>query len=193
MNKIIIAGQVASKPTFSHEFCGEKFYQCEVITARKSETYDIIPCVISEALLPRINNKVAINGEIRSRNIILNNKNKTQLYVFAFELFDYEKDENYVELEGNICVQPTYRQTPLGQREVSDVIIASNRERNGKSDYIPCICWGRTAVRMSELPVGTKVSLTGRFQSRTYTKAISDTEMEIRTAYELSANVLEVL
>ena len=104
----------------------------------------------------------------------------------------YEEDENNVELDGFICKEPTYRETPLG-RQVSDLIIASNRERNFKSDYIPCIAWGRNAIRTSELNVGTRVKVLGRLQSREYNKRLGDETYEARTAYELSSSMVSVV
>ena len=194
MNKIILAGLVTEEPTFSHEVHGEKFYRFSLSSSRMSGTNDILPCTVSEILKKDIEEgtEIKVLGEIRTRNVHENDKNHLEITVFVKEVLSYEKDENNVELDGFICKEPTYRETPLG-RQVSDLIIASNRERNLKSDYIPCIAWGRNAIRASEFNVGTRVKVLGRLQSREYKKKIDDGIYEARTAYELSSAVVDVV
>ena len=194
MNKIILAGLVTEEPTFSHEVHGEKFYRFSLSSSRMSGTNDILPCTVSEILKKDIEEgtEIKVLGEIRTRNVHENDKNHLEITVFVKEVLSYEKDENNVELDGFICKEPTYRETPLG-RQVSDLIIASNRERNFKSDYIPCIAWGRNAIRTSELNVGTRVKVLGRLQSREYKKKIDDETYEARTAYELSSSMVSVV
>ena len=119
-------------------------------------------------------------------------KSHLEVTVFVKEVLLYEKDENNVELDGFICKEPVYRETPFG-RQITDLIVASNRERNFKSDYIPCIAWGRNAIRASEFNVGTRVKVLGRLQSREYKKKIDDGTYEVRTAYELSAYMIDVV
>lgn len=194
MNKIVLAGLVTEEPIFSHEVHGEKFYRFSLSSSRMSGTNDILPCTVSEILKKDIEEgtEIKVLGEIRTRNVHENDKNHLEITVFVKEVLSYEKDENNVELDGFICKEPTYRETPLG-RQVSDLIIASNRERNFKSDYIPCIAWGRNAIRTSELNVGTRVKVFGRLQSRGYTKRLDDETGEVRVAYELSANRVDVV
>ena len=194
MNKIVLAGLVTEEPTFSHEVHGEKFYRFRLLSSRQSGNCDILMCTVPEIIKNGINegNKVKVFGEIRTRNVNEADKSHLEVTVFVKEVLLYEEDENNVELDGFICKEPTYRETPLG-RQVSDLIIASNRERNFKSDYIPCIAWGRNAIRTSELNVGTRVKVLGRLQSREYNKRLGDGTYEVRIAYELSSAVVDVV
>lgn len=194
MNKIVLAGLVTEEPTFSHEVHGEKFYRFRLLSSRQSGNCDILLCIVPEIIKNGISegNKVKVFGEIRTRNVHENDKNHLEITVFVKEVLLYEEDENNVELDGFICKEPTYRETPFG-RQITDLIVASNRERNFKSDYIPCITWGRNAIRASEFDVGTRVKVLGRLQSREYKKKIDDATYEVRTAYELSAYMIDVV
>ena len=194
MNKIILSGKVTDEPTFSHEVHGEKFYRFRLLSSRKSGNCDILVCIVPESIKNGINegNMVKVLGEIRTRNAHEDGKNHLEVTVFVKEVLSYEEDENNVELYGFICKEPTYRVTPFG-RQITDLIVASNRERNFKSDYIPCIAWGRNAIRTSEFYVGTRVKVLGRLQSREYKKKIDDGIYEVRTAYELSASMIDVV
>lgn len=193
MNKIVLAGTVVDEPTFSHEVYGEKFYLFRLSISRKSGTQDVLPCVVSEILKKDIEAgaEIKVLGEIRTRNIHENNQSHLEITVFAKNIFPYEEDENYVEVDGFLCKQPIYRETPLG-RQVTDLLIASNRPY-GKSDYIPTIAWGRMAIKSSEFEVATRVKVFGRLQSREYVKRIEDGTEETRFAYELSANRVDVV
>ena len=124
---------------------------------------------------------MTIRGEIRTRNYCdENKKTHCEVYVFVKETIEYgEYDDNKVTIDGFICKTAIYRETPLG-REICDLLVASNRNCR-KSDYIPCIAWGRNAKRISSNGVGTKIHIDGRLQSRIYTK-----DGEDRTAYEVS-------
>ena len=194
MNKIVLAGLVTEEPTFSHEVHGEKFYRFSLSSSRMSGTNDILPCTVSEILKKDIEEgtEIKVFGEIRTRNVHEDDKNHLEITVFVKEVLLYEEDENNVELDGFICKEPTYRETPFG-RQITDLIVASNRERNFKSDYIPCIAWGRNAIRTSELNIGTRVKALGRLQSREYNKRLGDETYEVRTAYELSAAMVDVV
>lgn len=193
MNKIILAGIISSPMMFSHECNGEKFNSFNMSINRKSGVLDIVHCIVPEITV--LNNfeykdKVKIIGEIRTRNVENNGKKHVEIYVFVNEIMRYEgKHKNYVDLEGFLCKEPVYRTTPLG-REITDIIIACNRKFQ-KSDYIPCIAWGRNAARSSKMSIGTKVSIQGRLQSREYTKSYDDGTSEIRTVYELCVTRLE--
>ena len=194
MNKIVLAGLVTEEPTFSHEVHGEKFYRFFLSSSRQSGYCDVLMCTVPEIIKNGINegNMVKVLGEIRTRNVHENDKNHLEITVFVKEVLLYEEDENNVELDGFICKEPKYRETPFG-RQITDLIVASNRERNFKSDYIPCIAWGRNAIRTSEFNVGTRVKVLGRLQSREYKKKIDDGTYEVRTAYELSAYMIDVV
>ena len=193
MNKIILSGTVTDEPTFSHEVHGEKFYRFRLLSSRQSGNCDILMCTVPEIIKNGINegNMVKVFGEIRTRNVHENDKNHLEITVFVKEVLSYEKDENNVELDGFICKEPVYRKTPFG-RQITDLMVASNREYF-KSDYIPCIAWGRNAIRASEFNIGTRVKVLGRLQSREYKKKIDDGIYEVRTAYELSAYMIDVV
>lgn len=199
-NQVIMAGEVVSEFLFSHEVFGEGFYMLEISVRRLSNSYDIIPLMISERLID-VNQDyrgemIEVAGQFRSYNRHEEKKNRLVLSVFVRELaFVDEEPEssrtNQIFLEGYICKDPIYRKTPLG-REIADLLVAVNRPY-GKSDYIPCICWGRNARYASGFEVGTHIELWGRIQSREYTKKLSEESVEKRVAYEVSVSKLEML
>ena len=196
MNSITLSGVITKEPIFSHEVYGEKFFEFEVSSSRKSGTVDTLFVCASETLLTSndvVGAKIKIIGEIRTRNIHEEEKNRVQVFVFAREVLTYNSthDENCVELEGYICKQPKYRETPLG-REIADVLVACNRPY-GKSDYIPTVAWGRNARRVGDMSVADKINVNGRLQSREYTKHYDDGTEEVKVTYELSANMVELI
>ena len=197
-NKVSVIGEIMSGCTFSHEVFGEGFYLVNVAVNRLSEQADIIPLMISERLLDvkedYIGCTVEAIGQFRSYNRHEGIKNRLVLSVFVREIHFMEKFTDYTKtnqifLDGYICKAPVYRKTPLG-REIADLLLAVNRPY-GKSDYIPCIAWGRNARFASGFEVGTRVRVWGRVQSREYTKKLSETECEKRVAYEVSISKLE--
>ena len=197
-NKVSVIGEIVSGFTFSHEVFGEGFYMVELAVNRLSEQVDVIPLMFSERLLDVDRNyegcTVEAIGQFRSYNRHEGAKNRLVLSVFVREInfleefTDYTKT-NQIFLDGYICKEPVYRKTPLG-REIADLLLAVNRPY-GKSDYIPCISWGRNARYASGFQVGVRVRVWGRVQSREYTKKLSDTECEKRVAYEVSVSKLE--
>ena len=203
-NSLILVGRVADDKKFSHEIYDEKFYTFNLSVARLSGNTDLIPITISERLFKdedlTIGNQIKIEGQFRSYNTYENEKNRLYLTVFVkeFELLEEQdedidsKDEltNEISLVGYICKPPIYRQTPFG-REISDILIAVNRAYN-KSDYIPCIAWGRNARFCQNMEVGTEVKIVGRVQSRAYEKKHEDGTTETRVAYEVSIASMEV-
>lgn len=201
-NHLVLVGKVTSEKRFSHEIYGEKFYIFDLSVPRLSGNADIIPVTISERLLTikdlEIGNKLEIDGQFRSYNAYDQEKNRLILTVFAKDIQFLENQEeantetvsNEVTLDGYICKKPIYRKTPFG-REISDILLAVNRAYN-KSDYIPCIAWGRTARFCENIPVGTEVKIIGRVQSREYEKKHEDGTVEKRVAYEVSVSSLEV-
>lgn len=190
MNRIKLAGCIISKPEYSHTVAWEKFYKFQLETYRTSGTTDVLNCIVSETMVSGLREdlQIEICGEIRTRNEWNGEEKHCRIEVFVFKLNEYSGyDANEVEMHGFICKKPYYRETPLG-REICDLLIASNRERVGKSDYIPSICWKRLAQKMQSMPVGTEINVIGRLQSREYTKKLSDDSVETRIAYELSCN-----
>ncbi len=190
-NRVYLCGKIASEPVFSHEVYGEGFYDINLQVNRLSEQFDIIPITISERLFKdvdlRIGRELAVSGQFRSYNKFVDGKSKLMLTVFVREILEPKPEQNcnIIELTGYICKEPVYRTTPF-KREICDVLLAVNRAYN-KSDYLPCIAWGRNARFVSGLAVGDKLYLTGRIQSRTYQKRIED-NVETRIAYEVSVS-----
>ena len=205
-NHIILVGKVTSDKVFSHEVYGERFYVFKMEIPRLSGTSDIIPITISERLLNedlKIGEKIVVKGQFRSYNTYIDNKNRLILTVFAKDVitedhFTEEQEElekqnvsNEVILNGYICKAPIYRQTPF-KREIADILLAVNRAYN-KSDYIPCIAWGRNARYCQNVEVGTCVRIVGRVQSRLYEKKHEDGTVEERVAYEVSIGSMEIV
>ena len=198
-NQVTIMGEVVGEFAFSHEIFGEGFYMIDVEVARLSESFDVIPVMVSERLLD-VNADyrgkfLCITGQFRSYNRQEEKKNKLVLSVFAREIEFLDEIEesartNQIYLDGFICKEPIYRKTPLG-REIADLLLAVNRPY-GKSDYIPCICWGRNARYVSNFEVGARCLVWGRIQSREYMKKISEDMTEKRVAYEVSVSKLEL-
>ena len=197
-NQVTIMGKVATEFSFSHEVFGEGFYMVEVEVKRLSNSEDRIPLMISERLIDVTQDYtgeyIMVHGQFRSYNRHEEQKNRLVLSVFVREISFMEEEpdgtkNNSIWLDGYICKEPIYWKTPLG-REIADLLLAVNRPY-GKSDYIPCICWGRNARYASGFEVGEHVQLLGRIQSREYVKRISDTETEKRVAYEVSVSKLE--
>lgn len=208
-NHLVLVGKVTSDKTYSHEIYGEKFYIFDLEVPRLSSAVDIIPITVSERLLTDLNleigTKLSIEGQFRSYNSYQNERNKLILTVFAkdiVEIKDEPKKEdseeekkdvvtNEVTLSGYVCKKPIYRQTPF-DREISDLLLAVNRAYN-KSDYIPCIAWGRNARFCQNIEVGTEVKIVGRVQSRKYEKKFEDGTSETRIAYEVSISSMEII
>jgi primosomal replication protein N len=199
-NQVSIAGEVISDFTFSHDVFGEGFYVLEVVVSRLSNSYDMIPVMVSERLIDVKQDYkgkfVEVLGQFRSYNRHEESKNKLVLSVFAREVkmvdeLSENAKPNHIFLDGFVCKPPIYRKTPLG-REIADVLLAVNRPY-GKSDYIPCICWGRNARFAETFTVGGHVQIWGRIQSREYQKKITDVDFEKRVAYEVSVSKLEYL
>jgi single-stranded DNA-binding protein len=199
-NQVSIVGEIASGFEFSHEVFGEGFYMVDILVKRLSDSADRIPLMVSERLFDvqqdYVGRQVLVSGQFRSYNRHDEKKNKLVLSVFVREISFVEEGQeaiktNQIFLDGYICKPPVYRKTPLG-REIADLLLAVNRPY-GKSDYIPCICWGRNARFGSTFEVGGHAQVWGRIQSREYMKKISETESEKRVAYEISVSKLEYI
>lgn len=188
-NRVTVSGEVASEPKFSHEVYGENFFEFDLKITRLSDTYDIVPITISEKLMYgndiRVGNLISGNGQFRSYNKLEDGKSKLILTVFLRDLVPYDSCENpnLIEITGYVCKEPVFRVTPF-KREICDVLLAVNRTYN-KSDYLPCIAWGRNARFVRDFHVGDRVIVSGRIQSREYQKKIGE-EIVTRTAYEVS-------
>jgi single-stranded DNA-binding protein len=186
-NLLMIKGKIVQKPQFSHSVLGEGFFETKVQVNRLSTEVDILPVTISERLLGDLSegDEIAIKGQFRSYNKVDNGKSKLMLTAFAREVVDPSEltATNNIEMTGYICKEPVYRTTPFG-REIADVLLAVNRAYN-KSDYLPCIAWGRNARFAKDLQVGSRVQIKGRVQSRTYQKKDGENVIE-KTAYEIS-------
>ena len=195
-NSVTISGMVTSEPVFSHEIYGEKFYEVTLAVKRLSGMDDYLPISVSEHLLGvafHEGQMVTVAGQFRSYNKTVGDKSKLMLTVFVRDVlpFDETINPNTLELTGYICKPPIYRTTPFN-REICDVLIAVNRQYN-KSDYIPCIVWGRNARFAGGLSVGEHINVVGRVQSRNYQKKLPDDTVVTRTAYEVSVSKITVI
>ncbi len=199
-NRVEVTGVILEHLEFSYEVSGERVLQTKIRSERLSDQSDIVPVLIPERLTEEktfdIGVRVRIWGQFRSYNRHeKKRKSRLILSVYALEIekitdeLTEEAPENMVELAGFLCKKPVYRKTPLG-REISDVLLAVNRE-SGKSDYIPCICWGINARAVKGLGVGDQLHLLGRIQSRKYQKKQADGTVSDRIAYEVSVGKLE--
>lgn len=207
-NITTLVGKIVSDCNFSHQIYGEDFYTFEIEVSRLSDTFDKLPVTVSERLIDKTMFKVGavvqVQGQIRSYNNLVDQRNHLVLTVFAKELnymdFDTEQNPNLVNLNGFICKKPIYRKTPFG-REICDILLAVNRSYN-KSDYIPCIIWGRNAKFADTLEISSNIKITGRMQSRVYSKKINvqdENSSELvettiqKIAYEISVSKLEIV
>lgn len=195
-NKLRLTGTVTERPVYSHEVCGEEFYETKLSVPRLSGQEDVIPVTLSDRLLARTEvkpgAKISISGQFRSYNKLEGEHSRLLLTAFAREMLpaDDEVNPNTIEILGYICKPPVYRTTPF-KREICDVLLAVNRAYN-KSDYIPCIMWGRNARFIKDMPIGERLWVTGRVQSRIYTKCLSEDKSEERVAYEVSVSKILV-
>ena len=199
-NKVTVGGKVVGGFTYSHEMYGEKFYLFDILLRRLSGAYDLIPVMVSDRLMDVEKDykdyNILVTGQFRSYNKHEEVSTKLILSVFAREItfleeIDDKQNVNSISLDGYICNEPKYRETPLG-REIADVLIAVNRPY-GKSDYIPCICWGRNARFVGQLDIGTHVRISGRIQSREYQKKLENGDVETRTTYEVSVSKVDLV
>ena len=196
-NHVILSGRIVNLPTLSHEVYGEKFYEITLAVKRLSDVDDFIPVLISERLLDSQlvapDNQITVVGQFRSYNKLVGNKSKLVLTVFARDVLpiDTTANPNFIQLQGFVCKTPVFRTTPFS-REIADLLIAVNRQYN-KSDYIPCITWGRNARFCKNLPVGEQVLVVGRIQSRQYQKKLDDEQTVTLTAYEVSVSKITLV
>ncbi len=198
-NVVTISGRVVSEVEYSHEVYGEGFYSFQLDVPRLSESSDKISVTFSERLVPKeklvIGSLLEIEGQFRSYNSYKSESNKLVLTVFAREVVFIDEDKriknpNQIYLNGYICKSPIYRMTPFG-REITDILVAVNRPYN-KSDYIPCIAWGRNARYSQNLSIGDNIKIWGRIQSREYQKKLESGETLTKTAYEVSVSKMEI-
>ena len=198
INALHLSGTVVGTPAVGHEAFGEKFYYLTLGVPRLSGAQDLLPVTLSERLL--LDGKMlaegdhlAIDGQVRSYNKIIEGAGRLLITAFAQRIVEPDERENpnQIQLTGTLCKAPAYRTTPFG-REIADMMLAVNRAY-GKSDYIPCITWGRSARFAAKLSVGDRITLTGRLQSRAYQKQLPDGNVVEKTAYEVSVGHLELL
>lgn len=196
-NQVTMRGRIATGLTLCYEFCGEKFYKTQIVVKRLSENVDLIPVLVSDRLVDvtkdYIGKSVEVYGQFRSHNCHEETHTRLELFIFALEVNFLREDPfeatNEIYLNGYICKPPIYRKTPLG-REIADLLLAVNRFY-GKTDYIPCICWGRNARYVSSYAVGCNMLIWGRIQSREYIKRLGEDETQKRMAYEVSVSKLD--
>ena len=196
-NKVVVGGEITSEPKFSHEIYGENFYEFNLKINRLSNSFDIIPVTVSDRLLNgkelKIGDKISGIGQYRSYNKLEGERSRLMLTIFLreFEKVQELEEVNSIEIIGFVCKEPIYRTTPFN-REICDVLLAVNRNY-GKSDYIPCIAWGRNARFVKEFNVGDKVKVEGRIQSREYQKKLENEEVQTKVAYEVSLSRISLI
>lgn len=188
-NQITLRGQLMALPHFSHENHGKKFYRFTLEVPRLSGAVDLLPVVAAESILNTMDlsagTMLTVQGQIRSHNVRENGIRRLLIFVFAASVICEDGEPiNDVLISGPLCREPNYRRTPLG-REICDVMLAVPRAFS-RADYLPCILWGRTAVEASACHVRDVITISGRLQSRIYTK-LTEEGAEERTAYEISA------
>ncbi len=192
-NYVFLQGQIGSPIEYSHDLYDERFYEFTLKVPRLSEQLDELPITVSQSLVEglREGDKIALTGQFRSFNRPDGERSRVILSVFAREILPVKDDvnPNTAQLTGYICKPPVYRTTPFN-REICDVLLAVNRAYS-KSDYIPCIAWGKNARLIKDADVGQKLEVTGRIQSRGYTKRLPDGSSQLRTAYEFSIGNVE--
>lgn len=196
-NLVTLSGRVSTEPSFSHEVFGEKFYEIMLEVKRLSNMIDLVPVSVSERLMTEDNfvvgNYITVSGQFRSYNKVMENKSKLMLTVFVKDILPYDEtiNSNSIYLEGFVCKPPVFRTTPFN-REICDILLAVNRQYN-KSDYIPCIAWGRNARYVKTLPIGSNIAIWGRVQSRQYQKRLDDDTVVTRIAYEVSVSKVNLV
>ena len=187
-NRVILKGKIRTLPTYSHTVMGEGFFEMYLDVKRLSDEIDTLPITISERLIDNFKSgqEIGVIGQFRRYNKIENGKSKLMLTIFVKEVVNPKEitEINQIYLIGYICKEPIYRTTPFG-REICDMLLAVNRSYN-KSDYLPCIAWGRNARFVRDMGVGEKLEVQGRIQSRKYQKKINETDVETKVAYEIS-------
>lgn len=194
-NRIVAAGRLEDEPVLSHEVMNEPFYTGTLLVKRLSGAVDRLPVTIPGKLLacmpPSNGQLLMLSGQVRSYNKVVDGAGRLMVTLFAQNITEASENDtlNKVSLIGALCKPPIYRSTPFG-REICDMMLAVNRAF-GKSDYIPCIAWGRNAQYAARFNVGDRISLTGRLQSREYQKLLENGEYMTRNAYEVSAFTLE--
>ncbi len=199
-NVVTVLGEVDSDLRFSHEMYGEGFYALDIKVPRLSDHSDVLPVTVSERILVDLDltlgTMVKVDGQLRSYNKYMDGSNKLVLTIFARDMIVYAGEEelknpNQIFLNGYICKHPVYRTTPFG-REITDMLVAVNRPYN-KSDYIPCIAWGRNARFSEKLKVGDHIKIWGRVQSREYQKRLTEEDLITKMAYEVSISKMEIV
>ena len=193
-NQITLRGTLSAPPVFSHENHGKQFFRLFLEVPRLSGAVDILPVIAEQPLLEGTQvcecGMLTVTGQIRSHNVRRDGRRHLMIFVFAASLQCEEGEPlNDVTVEGYLCREPVYRRTPLG-REICDVMLAVPRAFQ-RADYLPCILWGRTALEASRCHTRDKIGITGRLQSRVYTK-VTEEGSEERTAYEISALTAQI-
>ena len=170
-NEVILCGTCLEEPVYSHAARSQSFYTLPLLVRRLSGAADTVNVTIRKTMLGTAEQggRLCVTGEVRTFNNRSGEWPRLVISVFARTLAPTEEaDENRVRLRGALCKSPNLRTTPMG-REICDLILAVNR-RYGRSDYLPCICWGSKAREAALWEVGTRLLLEGRIQSRRYSR-----------------------
>lgn len=190
MNNIILKG-VLRNIQYSHTIGNSEFYSAQLLAKNDNGSDSVLNLKFKQSSAGvEDGDYVEFVGNVRSFSRREGDKNKVDIYVFTyFDAPSRDVDDaivNHFCIDGNLCKrQSELRTTPSG-KEVQQFIIANNIITSTKklNSYLPCICWGKDAILMSQLPIGTHVIVEGELRSRTYTK-IENEETVIHVAHEL--------
>ena len=189
INDVYVLGTVEEQPVFVHNERGYGIHEGVLAVPRRSGEIDYIPFAGTQETIGnlQVGDYVSITGVIRhrDRSAFPASKRRTVVYVDGVSYAERNwPAQNNVSLSGHVCRIPNFRTTPRG-RDLCELTIAVPRG-NGPQDYILCIAWNDMAHVARNLAVGTGISVSGRFQSRRYTKRLPNGDREERFAYEVS-------
>lgn len=190
---IHVSGTVVGNLVFDHVTHDDKIYKGYIKVDRThSVNSDTLMFFVNENIIDVAADWdgywLDINGSLRAYRISENSEKKAyKAIIYAHELASEiaaAEDCNTVELKGDIVSEPKLRTTPSG-KVICDFMLSVERPHS-KTDWIPCIAWGRDAKYISgELEEGTKIEVKGRLQSRQFSKVLSDGTVSHRIVYEV--------
>ena len=201
MNKIILKGVIRNIQP-SHKIKDIEYDKADIVIKRKDGKEDVLNLRFKKFSNPyKDGQEISLTGNIRSYSRqTAEGKNKVDIYVFTY--FDIpqlnEEDQeilNEFEVDGRICKIDPIRTTADGKQNIH-FILANNliiEESHQKlNSYLPCIAWGNLARELSKCAVNDQLLIKGELHSRTYTKAISESDVEIRVAHELVVTSINI-
>ena len=203
MNKIILKGQIRNIE-YSHTIGTVEYDKAELLVPKMNGEEDVLQLRFKHFSNNYVEDQqIELEGNVRSYSEKLaNGKNKVHLYVFTYFDIPEETDEdgheiiNKFAIDGRICKIDPLRVSDLGKQSIHFILannIISSDGHQKLNTYIPMVAFGQTALEIAKLHVSDKIEVNGRLNSRTYKKALSDDEVEFRTAYEGIVNSFKIL